>query len=115
MSPAANAARRWRDSVKSFLPKAVRLSAADFLSRKCREHRWQRNKNLIRSLSADEEFDVVGPEKYRSGFEAIAHACFGQQVVGPRWVILEFAPQLRQVDAQVVSFLGVLGPPHFSE
>jgi hypothetical protein len=63
MSSVANAAQRWRDSVKSFLPKAVRLSAADFLSRKCREHRWQRYKNLIRSLRADQEFDVVGREK----------------------------------------------------
>jgi hypothetical protein len=60
MSPAANATRRWRDGVKSFLPKAVRLSAADFLSRRYREHRSQRNKNLIRSLPANEEFDAIG-------------------------------------------------------
>ena len=50
--------------------------------------------------------DLVG-----SGFEAVADAGFGDQIVGSCGVGLEFAPQIGQMHAEIVGFGGVARSP----
>src|SRR5665213_3367407 len=47
--------------------------------------------------------------------QTVADAGFGLEVAGTGWVLLEFAAELGDVNAQVLGLFGVLGTPDFVE
>src|SRR5262249_662759 len=49
------------------------------------------------------------------GEQAIADAGLGEQVLRARRVLLELAPEMRHVDAQVVRLALRVGPPHLAQ
>src|SRR6478735_7538159 len=48
----------------------------------------------------------------RSRLKAIPHSWFGEQMAGPRRVVLQLAAQAGHVEAQVVGALLIAGSPH---
>src|SRR5271166_5176405 len=66
---------------------------------------------------ADSAESAQQPDVRREGLrlETVAHARFGQQMVGMRRIVLEFASQLRQIHAQVMGLGGIRRSPHFFE